>query len=93
MSKVKQPLLILHGEIDRQVPLHHADRLAELARKRKKIPAEAVQVVKLDGVNHLLVRGKTGDLEEYASLARQGLDPRVTVALIDWLSRVLPQRH
>jgi len=93
MSKVKQPLLILQGEIDRQVPMHHADRLAELARKRKKVPAEAVQVVKLDGVNHLLVRGKTGDLEEYASLARKGLDPRVAVATIDWLARVLPQRR
>ena len=93
MSKVKQPLLILHGEIDRQVPLHHADQLAELARKRKKVPAEAVQVVKLDGVNHLLVRGKTGDLEEYGSLARKGLDPRVMVAVTDWLTRVLPQKR
>ena len=93
MSKVKQPLLILHGEIDRQVPLHHADQLADLARKRKKVPAEAVQVVKLDGVNHLLVRGKTGDLEEYGSLARKGLDPRVIVAVTDWLTRVLPQRR
>lgn len=93
MSKVKQPILILHGAIDRQVPVHHADRLAELARTRKKVPAEAVQVVKLDGVNHLLVRGKTGDLEEYGSLARNGLDPRVAVATIDWLARVLPQRR
>jgi pimeloyl-ACP methyl ester carboxylesterase len=93
MSKVKQPLLILQGEIDRQVPVHHADRLAELARARKKVPAEAVQVIKLDGVNHLLVRAKTGDLEEYGSLARTGLDPRVTVATIDWLARVLPQRR
>jgi fermentation-respiration switch protein FrsA (DUF1100 family) len=92
MSKVKQPLLILQGDIDRQVPTHHADRLAELARARKKVPAEAVQVVKLDGVNHLLVRGKTGDLEEYASLARKGLDPRVAVATTEWLARVLPQK-
>ena len=48
MPKVKQPLLILQGDIDRQVPVHHADRLAELARARKKVTAEAVQVVKLD---------------------------------------------
>jgi pimeloyl-ACP methyl ester carboxylesterase len=93
MSKVKQPLLILQGEIDRQVPVHHADRLAELARARKKVSADAVQVVKLDGVNHLLVRAKTGDLEEYGSLARTGLDPRVAVATIDWLARVLPPRR
>jgi pimeloyl-ACP methyl ester carboxylesterase len=93
MSKVKQPLLILQGEIDRQVPVHHADRLAELARARKKVPAEAVLVVKLDGVNHLLVAGKTGDLEEYPSLSGRGLDPRVAPATIDWLARVLPPRR
>ena len=93
MSKVKQPLLILHGDIDRQVPVHHADRLAELARARKKSPAEAVQVVTLDGVNHLLVKGKTGDLEEYGSLAGKGLDPRVAPTTIEWLAKVLAARR
>jgi uncharacterized protein len=93
MPKVKQPLLILQGAIDRQVPAHHADRLADLARARKKVPADAVQVVTLDGVNHLLVAGKTGDLDEYPSLSGRGLDPRVAPAIIDWLAKVLPQRR
>lgn len=93
MPKVKQPLLILHGDIDRQVPVHHADRLAELARARKKLPAESVQIVKLDGVNHLFVNGKTGDLEEYPSLSGRGLDLRVAPAIIDWLAKVLPQKR
>ena len=93
MSKVKQPLLLLQGDIDRQVPVHHADRLADLARARKKVPADAVQVVKLDGVNHLLVKGKTGDLDEYPSLSGRALDPRVAPAIIDWLGRALPPRR
>ena len=88
MSKVKQPILIVQGEIDRQVPAHHADKLAELARARKKVPAESVTLVKLDGVNHLLVSGKTGDLEEYGSLSRQALDSRVVTAVLDWLGKV-----
>ena len=91
MAKVKQPLLLLHGDVDRQVPVHHADRLAELARARKKVPAEAVQIVKLDGVNHLLVNGKTGDLDEYPSLSGRGLDLRVAPAIIEWLAKTLPQ--
>ncbi len=93
MPRVKAPILILQGEIDRQVPAYHADRLAEQAKARKKVPADAVEVIKLDGVNHLLVRGKTGELDEYPSLSRQGLDPRVAQGTIDWLSRVLPQRR
>ena len=93
MSRVKQPMLILHGEIDRQVPVHHADRLAELARARRKGSAETVEVVKLEGVNHLLVKGKTGDLEEYGSLSGQGIDARVATAVLDWLARAVPQRR
>jgi hypothetical protein len=57
------------------------------------VPAEAVQVVKLDGVNHLLVAGKTGDLEEYPSLSGRGLDPRVAPATIEWIAKVLPPRR
>ena len=93
MPKVKQPLLILHGEIDRQVPVHHADRLAELAGARKKVTADKVQLIKLAGVNHLLVAGKTGDLDEYPSLAGKALDPRVAPTVIDWLAKALPQRR
>jgi alpha-beta hydrolase superfamily lysophospholipase len=93
MPKVKQPLLILQGTIDRQVPAHHAERLGELARARKKMPANAVQVVTLEGVNHLLVAAKTGDLDEYPSLSGRALDPGVAPATIDWLARVLPPRR
>ena len=85
LPKVKQPLLILQGTIDRQVPAHHAERLAELARARKKMPADAVQLVTLDGVNHLLVAAKTGELDEYPSLSGKALDARVATATIDWL--------
>lgn len=92
MPKVKQPLLILQGDIDRQIPAHHADRLAELARARKKATAQDVQVVTLGGVNHLLVAAKTGDLDEYPSLAGRALDPRVAPAVIDWLAKVMPPK-
>ena len=49
-----------------QVPPCHADKLAELARARKK--AGPVEVVHLPGINHLLVPAKTGEVSEYASL-------------------------
>jgi uncharacterized protein len=85
MSKVKQPLLILQGDLDRQVTAKHADALATMAKARKKIPADRVQVTHLDGVNHLLVPAKTGDLEEYPQLAVKTVDPRVAKTIIDWL--------
>ena len=93
LPKVKQPLLILQGTIDRQVPAHHAEGLAELARARKKVPADAVQLVTLDGVNHLLVAAKTGELDEYPSLSGKALDARVATATIDWLAKVMTAKR
>ncbi len=93
MKKVEQPLLILQGDIDRQVPPHHAERLAEMARARKNVQPDAVQLTKLEGVNHLLVRATTGDLDEYPTLAGRGLDPRVPKAIVEWARTVLAKER
>ena len=36
MRDVRQPVLIVQGALDTQVPPHHAEKLAELARARKR---------------------------------------------------------
>ena len=86
MSKVKQPILIIQGDLDRQVVAKHADALAAMAKARKKVPADRVQVTHLDGINHLLVPAKTGDLEEYPQLPVKTVDPRVAKTVVDWLA-------
>ena len=65
MREIKQPILIIQGDLDAQVPPHHAEKLAELARARKK--AGPVEVVHLAGVNHLLVPATTGEIQEYSA--------------------------
>jgi hypothetical protein len=57
-----------------------------MAKARKKVPADRVQVTHLDGVNHLLVPAKTGDLEEYPQLPVKVVDPRVAKTIADWLA-------
>jgi pimeloyl-ACP methyl ester carboxylesterase len=84
MTRVRQPLLILQGSLDRQVPPHHGEKLAEMAKARKR-GGDAVTYFVLDGVNHLLVPATTGDVDEYGSLAGRGLDPRVARNTIDWM--------
>jgi len=85
MAKVKQPILIVQGDLDQQVFPHNADNLGELARKRKK--SGPVEVLHLPGINHLLVPAKTGDVSEYASLADKNVTPAVPKAIADWLRR------
>jgi uncharacterized protein len=87
IDDVRQPLLILQGELDTQVRPHHADRLAELARARDRKPT--TEVVKVPGVNHLFVPAKTGEVREYPTLPEKQVSSIATGALTSWLARQL----
>ena len=91
MPRLRQPLLIIQGDLDTQVPPHHADRLAELARQRKR--KAPVEVVHLPGVNHLLVRASTGEVAEYAELKDKTVVPDVARKVAEFLRRLrIPDR-
>jgi pimeloyl-ACP methyl ester carboxylesterase len=85
MPKVKQPILIIQGELDTQVSPANADALATLARARKK--AAPVDLVHVPGVNHLLVPAKTGEVSEYGSLKDEKVAAAVSTAITDWLKK------
>jgi fermentation-respiration switch protein FrsA (DUF1100 family) len=68
IKDVRQPILFVHGELDRQVPISHVERIADLARKQSK--SKSVSVVSVRGANHLLAPAVTGEIDEYATLAR-----------------------
>lgn len=56
LPKVKKPILIVQGDLDVLVPPTEADRLAELARARKKAPP--VEVVHVADADHKLASPK-----------------------------------
>jgi len=85
MPDVRQPILIVQGDLDTQVEPSNADQLEALARKRKNQPP--VAVVKVPGVNHLLVPAKTGEVDEYSNLPDKHVSPAVTQALVEWLKK------
>jgi fermentation-respiration switch protein FrsA (DUF1100 family) len=85
MPRVKQPILIVQGSLDTQVPPHHADALAAMARTRKKSPP--VELAHIPSINHLLVPAKTGEVTEYATLADRTVSPLVVKAVADWLKK------
>jgi len=91
MNETRQPVLIVQGELDTQVQPHHADKLAEFARARKG-PKVAVEVVKVPGVNHLLVPAKTGDVTEYGTLGPDAkVAPQVTAAIASFLTKAMQE--
>ncbi|HEX5068627.1 MAG TPA: alpha/beta hydrolase [Vicinamibacterales bacterium] len=89
MKKVKQPLLILHGALDRERLPANADRLAALGTARKNAPAAATTKVVVPGVNHVLLTAATGEPDEYDSLPEQTIPAAVVSPLVDWLKQVL----
>jgi pimeloyl-ACP methyl ester carboxylesterase len=86
IPKVKQPMLIIHGKLDKQVLPHHADTLAKLARARKK--AGAVELVHLPDINHLLVPAETGEVSEYPVLKDKTVAPAVVKAIVEFLKKL-----
>jgi dienelactone hydrolase len=84
IKDVEQPILILHAELDRQIPVGQADKLAELA---KKGDSKSVEVITVRGVNHLLVPSPTGEVGEYGTLTDKTVSKDVTAAITEWLAR------
>ena len=82
---VRQPILFVHGALDRQVPVEHAERLADLARKESK--SKSIELVIVRGVNHLLVPATTGEVDEYGTLPDRNVSQDVTTAVSDWLTK------
>lgn len=87
MKDVNQPVLIVQSELDVQVPPHHAEKLLAMAQARKRNVDE--QLLKVPGVNHLLVPAKTGEVSEYASLGGAEVAPAIPAGIGTWLAKTL----
>jgi dienelactone hydrolase len=90
MRKVKQPVLILQGGRDRQVPPDHADLLARAAREGGN--TDVTEHV-FPTLNHLFLPATTGAVSEYSSLEVTSLGADVIDTIRDWLVKHLRPAH
>jgi uncharacterized protein len=77
----RTPVLIVHGETDRQVTVEQAESLAAAFRRGGNAD---VTVRVLPEINHLLLRDPDGSPEGYATLPSFALDRGVLGAVADW---------
>jgi len=82
IRKVRQPILILQGEFDRQVTADQAELIAKAAREagNRDVTARV-----FPGLNHLFLPAKTGAVNEYSSLSTNAILDEVMKQLTDWL--------
>ena len=80
--KVKQPLLILQGERDRQVYEAHAQMLADAVRGAGN---KDVTVKVFPTLNHLFLPSTTGSFSEYSHLETNKVPDNVIDSLTSWV--------
>ena len=85
MRRTRQPILILRGSLDGQVGAHHAERLEQLARARRR--DTSVERITLEGLDHLLVATGPGGITDYSDLGDRSLSPSFVESLARWLGR------
>ena len=80
--KIKQPLLILQGERDRQVYEQHAQLLADAVRGagNKDVTAKVFPTL-----NHLFLPSTTGSVSEYSHLETNKVPDNVLDCLTGWV--------
>jgi hypothetical protein len=93
VRRTNQPILILQGSLDTQVPPDQAGRLEALSNARGVKTPNATRKIVVPGLNHLLVPAKTGEVDEYQSLPDKTVSTALTDALIAWLKDALPTKR
>ena len=76
LGRTRQPMLIIQGDADAQVAAASAERLATVARGRKK--AGGVEVLNVAGMTHGLVEGTAREVS-----------PKIAAAIADWIKKTL----
>lgn len=82
ISKVRQPILILQGALDRQITAEQATMLEKAARDAGN---KDVTTRVFPTLNHLFLPAKTGAFSEYSSLETSIVGDDVLKTLGDWL--------
>ena len=86
IRKVRQPILVLHGALDRQVAAEQAGMIEKTARAAGN---KDVTVRVLPNLNHLFLPARTGAFSEYSTLETSVVGDDVLKPLGDWLAAKL----
>lgn len=82
LRKLKIPVLVLNGELDRQVDAEL--NVPAISRALRKAGNRRFTVHRLAGINHLFQRAKTGMVDEYAAI-EETIAPEVLALISGWI--------
>lgn len=83
---VAQPVLLVHGDNDRQIPVQQAEELAAVFRASRPRAADtSVRLVRLPATNHLFLEDYDGDPRGYVRLSDVHVRPELLHHVAEWL--------
>ena len=91
IQDLRQPMVVVHGGLDRQIVPGHADRLSEMGRSRDR--EVTTELLRFDDLNHLLIPAVTGELDEYDALEDRTVSAELIAALGRTLHELMPPRR
>jgi len=84
LKKVKVPVLAMNGTLDLQVPAE--ENLAGIEAALKKAGNKKVEIVALEGLNHLFQKAETGAVEEYAEI-EETFNEKAMKKIAGWIKK------
>jgi fermentation-respiration switch protein FrsA (DUF1100 family) len=90
IRRVRQPVLVLHGALDRQVAAEQAGMIERAARNAGN---KDVTVRVFPNLNHLFLPAKTGAFSEYSTLSTSVVGDDVLKTMGVWLETKLKGKH
>jgi len=85
LKKVRCPVLAIDGTLDLQVD--GETNLAAIKANVEKGGNKDVTIVKMDNLNHLMQKAKTGKVDEYAEISTT-IEPQVLTTISDWINKL-----
>ena len=87
LRRMRQPVLIMNGELDFQVLPD--ENIEAITAALDAAGNEDVTVHRLMGLNHLFQNAQTGAMAEY-SMIKETFDPAALAILVDWVVEHTP---
>lgn len=85
LTKIKCPVLALNGTLDMQV--QSSANLAGISSCLKKAGNKRVEIVPMEGLNHLFQKATTGSMTEYGEIA-ETVNPAALNKVSDWINKL-----
>ena len=92
IRRTRQPMLIIHGELDQQIPIHHSDRLSSFANDRRRRESTS-ETIRFPNIDHVLVSFSETGLGDYTQLFERQVSKELINSIDQWINNAANRKQ